>query len=231
MWLSIVLPAYNEELNIGPSVKEGLDYLAARDGEVVAVNDGSRDRTGAILDELAAANPGRLRVLHHPVNLGYAPTLRDGFLAAKGDWIFYTDSDRQFVMREIDELFKLSEGADLVVGFRKDRQDPPLRKFAAWGYNRLVRLFFGLRGVRDIDCAFKLFRRDVFRKLEIRSAHFVVDAEILVKAHRLGLTIRETGVTHLPRPAGKSTVKPAHVAKTLVGLAKLWGELHAGSGR
>jgi glycosyltransferase involved in cell wall biosynthesis len=227
MWLSIVFPAYDEEANIGAAVGDALAYLGDRDGEVVVVNDGSRDRTGEILDELARRHPGRVRPIHHASNQGYAAALRDGFLASRGDWIFYTDADRQFVLRELDTLLLHSPEADLIVGYRRHRKDPPLRRFAAWGYNRLICLCFGLRGVRDIDCAFKLFRRGVFRKLEIRSAHFVVDAEVLVKAQRAGLRIREVGVTHLPRRAGHSTVGPGHILQTLADLRDLARDLRS----
>ena len=225
MRLSIVFPAYNEELNIRPAVEEALSYLQGRQDEVVAVNDGSLDRTGSILDDLAKEHPGRVRAIHHSMNQGYSATLRDGFLAAQGEWVFYTDSDRQFVLRELDRLLAVSDGADLVIGFRKDRQDPWRRRFAAKCYNLLVRLLFGLRGVSDIDCAFKLFRRDVFDKFRIRSSDFLIDTEILVKSHDLGLVIREVPVTHRLRPCGVSTVRFKHVMTTLYGLALLFKEV------
>jgi glycosyltransferase involved in cell wall biosynthesis len=225
MALSIVFPAYNEELNVESSVARALEYLKGKEGEVIVVNDGSSDRTAEILERLAREHPGRVRPIHHELNQGYAPTLRDGFLAAKSDWVFYTDADNQFVLGEIDRLIAIREGADLAIGYRADRQDPPLRKFAAATYNRMVRLAFGLKGVSDIDCAFKLFRREVFERIRIESKHFLVDAEILIKAHRLGMVIRETPVTHLPRKLGSSTVKPKHVLTTLTGLIALYFRL------
>ncbi|MFH1017559.1 MAG: glycosyltransferase family 2 protein [Pseudomonadota bacterium] len=222
MALSIVFPAYNEELNVENSVHQALAYLKDKEGEVIVVNDGSTDRTAELLEGLVRRFPGRVRAIHHAQNRGYAPTLRDGFLAAKGDWVFYTDADNQFVLGEIDRLTALSEGADLVIGYRADRQDPAFRKFTARIYNSMVHFVFGLRGVRDIDCAFKLFRRSVFNRIQIESRHFLIDAEILIKAQRLGMVIRETAVTHLPRKSGRSTVKPKHVLLTLIGLARLY---------
>ena len=222
MKLVIIIPAYNEELNIESSVMKALAYLGDKEGEVIVVNDGSLDRTGKIIDRLASEHPGRVRAIHHAKNEGYAPALRDGFLTARCDWIFYTDADNQFVLKEIDKLTALSEGADLVIGYRADRRDPPFRKFAARVYNAMVRFAFGLRGVSDIDCAFKLFRRNVFDRIRIESKYFLIDAEILIKAHRLGMVIRETPVSHLPRKLGASTVKPKHVLTTLLGLAKLY---------
>jgi len=225
MSISIVFPAYNEEQNITLAVEEALSYLKGKEGEVIVVNDGSKDRTGLVCDELAQRHTGRVRILHHAQNMGYAAALRNGFLSAKSEWIFYSDADLQFKIQEIDLLLPHSNGADMVVGYRHDRQDPPFRIFAARCYNGLVRLFFGLRGVRDIDCAFKLFHRTVFEKIQIESKHFLIDAEILLKAHRKKMVIREVPVTHLPRKYGESTVRFRHVVNTLSGLFKLFFEL------
>ncbi len=225
MELSIVFPAYNEAPNIREMTEAALHYLGQRSGEVIVVNDGSRDETGKIAAELERDHPGRVVAIHHPVNQGYAAALRDGFLAARSDWVFYTDADNQFDLREIDLLWPLKDDADLVIGIRTDRKDPWFRRFVAKSYNLLVRATFGLRGVTDIDCAFKLFRREVFERVKITSAGFTIDTEILVKAQRAGLRIRETGVTHRPRSKGNSTVRFHHVVETLKGLWKLRVEL------
>jgi glycosyltransferase involved in cell wall biosynthesis len=226
MELSLVFPAFNEAANIREAVGSALAYLARRTGEVVVVNDGSGDETGALLDGLTRQHPDRVRAIHHPKNLGYAAALRDGFLAARGDWVFYTDADNQFDLAEIDRLWALREGMDLVVGYRLDRKDPPFRLFTARVWNLMIRALFGLRGVRDVDCAFKLFRRGFFDIVAIRSSGFLVDAELLVKAQRAGLKITETGVHHRPRVHGRSTVRVRHVLQALAGLGKLWWEIH-----
>lgn len=221
----MLFPAFNEEANISETVFNALSYLQGKQGEVVVVDDGSRDRTADLVDSLSKQHPGRVRLVRHAMNLGYAHALRDGFAAAKGDWIFYSDADNQFDLSEIDLLWPHSEGSDLVVGFRKNRQDPFPRILAARVYNWIARTLFGI-GVRDIDCAFKLFRKDVFDRIRIESSGFLVDCEILAKAHKSGMKVREVGVTHRPRTRGRSTVRARDVLRTLRGLAWLFKKIH-----
>ncbi len=152
--LSIVYPAYNEEHNIQKAIEEALRVIDRHGGgEVIVVNDGSKDQTSQIVNKLMKARPSQVRMITHELNLGYGATLRDGFLAAKGPLVFYTDSDLQFIIDEIDLLLPHANNHDLVIGHRKNRQDNKLRIFLAGGYNRLIRLVFGLK-VKDIDCAF-----------------------------------------------------------------------------
>jgi glycosyltransferase involved in cell wall biosynthesis len=230
--ISFVLPAYNEQENIEDCVKrvvevaEGLDL---DDYEVIVVDDGSADRTGEIIDRLQQEY-SRVRPIHHPVNLGYADALRTGFTGARCGLVFYTDSDLQFDVREVKNLLPASEDYDIVTGFRIYRYDPLTRLFLAWCYNLLARTIFRLR-VRDIDCAFKLFRREVFDVIEIRSKKFFVDTEILAKARHYGFRMTEVGVRHYPRSRGQSTVRPSHVISTLRELAKIWLEIYFGVGR
>ena len=230
--LSFVLPAYNEEDNIERAVRavvEAAEGLELQDYEVVVVNDGSADRTGEILERLERENP-RVRPIHHPKNLGYADALRTGFTSARMPYFFYTDSDLQFDVKEVKNLLPAIEDYDIVCGFRIYRYDPLTRLFAAWGYNLLARTIFRLR-VRDIDCAFKLFRREVFDVIEIKSKKFFVDTEVLAKARRQGLKMTEVGVRHYPRAGGRSTVRPSHVVSTLKELAKMWAEIYLGVGK
>ncbi len=221
--LTVVLPAYNEEDNIEKSVRDALAVLPKYCNQycVLVVNDGSRDRTGEIAERLVQENPGHVRVIHHNPNQGYAAALRDGFLASETEYTFYTDSDNQFDYNDLEKLVPLAPDNDLVVGYRIDRQDPWIRLFVSRCYNILVSSIFGLK-VRDIDCAFKLFRRDVFDRIEIKSKGFLVDTEILAKAGRKNMRIAEVGVRHLPRMAGQSTVTPWDVFKTLRGVWWLW---------
>jgi glycosyltransferase involved in cell wall biosynthesis len=227
-----VLPAYNEQENIEKAVRavlEAAEGLELADYEVIVVDDGSRDRTGAIIDRLKEENP-RVRPIHHPTNLGYADALRTGFTSARMPLVFYTDSDLQFDVREVKNLLPASEDYDIVCGFRIYRYDPLTRLFLAWGYNLVARTIFRLR-VRDIDCAFKLFRREVFDVIEIRSKKFFVDTEILAKARHHGFRMTEIGVRHYPRLGGQSTVRASHVVSTLRELAKMWFEIYMGAGR
>lgn len=227
-----MLPAYNEEDNIEKAVKavvtaaEGIDLA---DYEVIVVNDGSADRTAEILERLKAENP-HVRPIHHPKNLGYADALRTGFTSAKMPYVFYTDSDLQFDVREVKNLLPAIEDYDIVCGFRIYRYDPFTRLFLAWAYNLLARTIFKLR-VRDIDCAFKLFRREVFDVIQIKSKKFFVDTEVLAKARHHGFKMTEIGVRHYPRVGGRSTVRASHVFSTLRELAKIWLEIYMGVGK
>ena len=227
--ISAVLPAYNEEENIENATKRMADVLRSlglRDWEVIVVDDGSLDRTGEIADRLAAEDPAHIRALHHKPNRGYAAALKTGFTNARHQLIFYTDSDNQFDVREITSLLPLIQNADIVNGFRIYRFDPLTRLVLSWGFNLLVRTIFRIK-VRDIDCAFKLFRREVFDKVNIESKKFFVDAEVLAKARYHGFRMTEVGVRHYPRPAGHSTVRPSHIPATLIELARIWINIHS----
>jgi glycosyltransferase involved in cell wall biosynthesis len=226
--ISAVLPAYDEEENIEKATRDMaavLDTLDLRDWEVIIVDDGSKDRTGEIADRLAAEAPQHIRVFHHQPNRGYAAALKTGFTSARHQLIFYTDSDNQFDVKEMKRLLPLVEQADIVCGFRIYRFDPLTRLIVSWVFNLIVRIMFRIN-VRDIDCAFKLFRREVFDKVTIESKKFFVDAEVLAKAKYHGFRLVEIGVRHYPRPAGRSTVRPHHVISTLRELAHIWSNIY-----
>lgn len=203
--LSAVLPAHNEEAAIASTVNSVLDTLAGwmSDFEVIVVNDGSQDRTGAILDALAVVNP-HLRVIHHPVNQGYGAALVSGFEACQKNLVFFMDSDGQFDIRDLERFFPLLETYDAVLGYRIDRQDTWMRKVNAWGWKMLVRLIFGVR-VRDVDCAFKLYKGSFFREHRLETRGAMINTEILYKLRRAGYTYTQVGVHHLPRNGGKAT--------------------------
>ena len=226
--ISAVLPAFNEEENIEAAatrMAEALRSLPLADWEVIIVDDGSVDNTGAIADRLASGD-SRIRVFHHQPNLGYAEALKTGFGNSKHKLFFFTDSDNQFDVREISRLIPLIRDVDIVCGFRIYRFDPLTRLVISWVFNLVVRIIFRIK-VRDIDCAFKLFRREVFDLVEIKSKKFFVNAEVLAKAKYYGFKMCEVGVRHYPRPAGRSTVRPSHVPSTLAELARIWIEIHS----
>lgn len=203
--ISVVLPAYNEEANIAAAVREAVAVVGrlADDYEVIVVDDGSRDRTAEIVQALAAENP-RVRLVRHPTNRGYGGALASGFAAARLDLVFFTDSDRQFVMAELERLLAALDGADLVIGYRAPRRDPFIRRLNGFGWNLLINTLFGYTA-RDVDCAFKLFRRSVLERVVVESRGATFSAEFLVRARGLGYRIREVPVTHRPRQAGRAT--------------------------
>lgn len=213
--ISAVMPAYNEEACLREATENLRGALAdcTEEFEVILVDDGSTDGTGQLADELVAQYPD-VRVIHHRPNAGYGVSLKDGFLAARFPLVFYIDADNQFDPREIPRLLELIDQHDIVTGYRIDRQDPALRRFFSWGFKKLIGTVFGVY-VRDCDCAFKLYRRKVFRHVTMESRMFFIDAEILAKANVLGYRIGEVGVTHLARTGGESTVRLSHIVTTL----------------
>lgn len=224
--LSIVLPAFNEEGNIARAVRNAFAGAAnvPLTCEVVVVNDGSRDATARILGELKGEFGSRLRVVEHKVNLGYGVALRDGFEATRGRLVFYTDSDNQFDLGELKDFTPLMDEHDVILGYRIDRQDPWLRRFVSGGFNRLSSLAFGM-SVRDLNCSFKLFKGEVIRGLRLDTPDFFIDTELVARIHRGGYRYVQKGVRHYPRTAGKSTVRPSDVPRTLVSLARMWFRL------
>ncbi len=218
--LSFFFPAHNEEANLGPLVNEALGALPvlAERFEVVIVNDGSRDRTHVIADELTATHPGVVRAVHHPTNLGYGAALRSGLGAARYDLVAFTDGDRQFRVIDVGRLTaRLLEpdNPDVVVGYRIRRADPLIRTIYARLYRLANRIFFGLR-VRDVDCACKLFRRDALEGVGVESGGAFFSAELLIKLGALGRSIVEVGVPHHPRTAGSPTgAKPSVILRAV----------------
>lgn len=220
--ISAVLPAYNEQEVIADSVGAMVKTLEALapDYEVIVVNDGSRDRTGEIVDALSHDNP-RVRLVSHERNRGYGAALWTGFTSATKDLVFLTDGDKQFDVSELHDFLPLLDGADMVIGFREPRADPLIRRLNGWGWNTIVGLLFGYTG-RDVDCAFKLFRRGILDRLDIYATGATFSAEFLIKARRLGYVIRERRASHYPRPAGTPTgAKPAVIVRAFRELIRL----------
>jgi glycosyltransferase involved in cell wall biosynthesis len=203
--LSVVLPAHNEEATVADVVEEvsTVAQQLGMDHEIILVNDGSTDRTGEIARELAQRIPGFRLVEHHP-GRGYGGALKAGFAAATKELIAFFPTDKQFVFAEIDRFLARIDGADIVSGDRVDRQDSPIRKLNALGWNTLVRLLFGYL-CRDIDCGFKLFRREVLERVSIVSDGAMIDTEFLAGARARGYRVAEVPVTHLPRTSGEAT--------------------------
>jgi len=186
--------------------------------EIIAVNDGSRDRTREIADDLAARHPDVVRAVHHPTNYGYGAALRSGFGAARYELIAFTDGDRQFRVADIGRLTaRLAEAdkPDVVVGFRIKRADPLVRTVYARCYRLANRVFFGLRAT-DVDCAAKLFRREALVDIHVESGGAFFSAELLIKLRAVGRTVVEVGVPHYARTAGSATgAKPSVILRAV----------------
>jgi glycosyltransferase involved in cell wall biosynthesis len=204
--ISIVLPAYNEEANIESVVRHVAAFFDPRgiDYEIIAVNDGSKDRTGEILNHLTGEIPA-LRPQHHPQNRGYGAALRTGFDAASKKYVFYMDGDGQFEIADIEHLLPLASEDVIVTGFRIERRDPFVRRLNAFLFGRfLVRVLLGVR-VRDLNCAFKLIPKKVLDAIRLESTGALINAELYGRSVRKGFGIREVGVHHYPRTAGVQT--------------------------
>lgn len=203
--LTIFYPCYNEEANVERVTRAAVEAARqiADDYEVLIVNDGSRDRTGEIADRLAVEIPN-VRAAHNNPNLGYGGALARGFREARKNWIFYTDGDGQFDFGEIAKLLPLLETHDIVSCYRLDRKDSLMRKLNAFAWSTLVNLLFGI-GLKDIDCAFKIYPRTFIERIEMKSRGALIDTEMLAKARYLGYSIAQLGVHHYPRTAGSQT--------------------------
>jgi putative flippase GtrA len=214
--LSVILPAYNEEALIGQTLCTVMAVLSSwmHDFEVIVVNDGSRDRSADIVAHLATYDR-RIRLVNHPVNRGYGAALVTGFESVTKELAFFMDADGQFDIRDLVRFFPLIDEYGAVLGYRRERQDTWMRKLNAWGWKRLVRFTFGIH-VRDIDCAFKLFRAEFLRTQRLETRGAMINAEMIYKLGRAGYTYTEEGVHHLPRRAGKATgAKPAVILRAL----------------
>ncbi len=225
--LSIFFPAYNDAGTIASLAI--VAHMTARqisdDYEVIVVEDGSPDHTGALLDEMAQQFPW-LKVVHHERNQGYGGALRTGFRTASKELVFYTDGDAQYDPREMLKLFAaLGDTTHFVNGYKIGRSDPLHRIVIGRVYHHFVKLSFGLR-LRDVDCDFRLMRRSVFEKVRLTRSSGVICVELMKKVQDHGFTIAEVPVHHYHRTYGKSQFfNFARVARTLVDLLQLWREL------
>jgi glycosyltransferase involved in cell wall biosynthesis len=222
--LTFFFPAFNEEENVESTVARALTEIGPMVDslEVLIVDDGSTDRTPQLADALVAAEP-RVRVVHQP-NRGYGGALRAGFEHAAGELICFSDGDLQFDLAEMSILLERLRASErpvqAVIGYRKRRRDPFHRIVIAKTYNAIVSLLFGLHA-RDIDCAMKLFRRELFVGLPLDAEGPFLSAELLIKLRARGARMAQVGVTHYPRAAGTNT--GASFGKILRTLRDIWG--------
>jgi glycosyltransferase involved in cell wall biosynthesis len=229
--LSVFFPAYNEEENIQKTVQNAVKVLqkVAKKWEIIIIDDGSKDKTPQIADNLAAKNKN-IRVIHHNPNRGYGASLRSGLYEAKYNWIAFTDSDGQFDLSEISNFIatQKEKNADIVIGYYKKRQVSKSKIITSKMWEYMVFFLFGLK-VKDIDCGFKLISKkvpDKIKNLESERGAFI-SSELLIKARKNKFKIVEIPVTHYPRTAGAGTGRDLNVIITsFKDLFKLWLKLH-----
>jgi len=226
--LSVFFPAYNDATSLPPLVRKTFDVLREHvaDYEVIVVNDGSRDKTEHVLEQLRREFDPFLRVVTHTENRGYGAALRSGFAAATKDYVFYTDGDGQYDIGELPKLLeRMGTETGLVNGYKLERQDPRHRIWIGNVYNFCARLLFRIR-IRDIDCDYRLIRRPLLDKIHLTSTSGTICVELVRKLELSGCQVAEVGVHHYPRLHGRSQFfrLPA-LASTFTQLVRLWVRL------
>ncbi|MCW3003899.1 MAG: glycosyltransferase family 2 protein [Conexibacter sp.] len=220
--LTIVLPCFDEAENIADAIRYATRAAqrCAMAHEILVVDDGSSDQTAAIAARFVEADR-RVRLVVHPRNLGYGEALRSGIAAASMPWVLLTDADLQFDLRELEDFLPYTGSADLIVGWRILRQDPVHRRLNAAAWNWLVRRMFELP-VRDVDCAFKLIRRDLLQRCALSARGAIFSTEMVLQCLAAGGRLQELGVHHRARVAGRqSGAEPRVILRAFRELAAL----------
>lgn len=219
MRVSFFFPAYNDEHTVEPLARLVDEVLGQHctDHEIIIVNDGSPDGSGAVADRLAAENP-RIRVVHHPQNRGYGQAVWSGLQASRFEWVAFTDGDMQYDVRELPAFLDAARGgADLVLGYKPVRAEGWKRSVLSGLHNAAVRTLIGV-GVHDVDCAFKLMNRRYIDgwvpSVEYKEAFLLV--ELIYRARKQGATIVQLPVQHFPRRFGESQALSFRTARRLV---------------
>ena len=223
--LSVFFPAYNDAPSLPELIAKTFAVLESQvaDYEVIVINDGSWDKTGEVLEELRLRHAPYMRVVTHEQNRGYGGALRSGFGAATKDWVFYTDGDGQYDPSDLPRLLDLVRAdTGLVNGYKLERHDPALRIWIGNVYNFCARLLFRIK-IRDIDCDYRLIRRDLLERIQLTSTSGTICVELVRKLELTGCGVVETGVHHYPRLHGRSQFfRVKSLLKTLVELLRLW---------
>ena len=225
--ITAFFPIFNDQETVESLARKALEVLPMLTGdyEILLVNDGSTDASGAIADRLAQTIK-QLRVIHHPSNQGYGAALRTGFSNASKDLIFYTDGDGQYDVSELKLLAPLmTDGVDVVNGYKIKRHDNRGRKASGAIYNNVARRLFSLP-ISDVDCDFRLMRRSAIDRISLGLSSGAICVELVRKLSSAGCTFREVPVHHYPRLHGKSQFfTPRSVARTLFDFCVLWVSL------
>jgi len=226
--ISVFFPCYNDAGTIPTMVIRALQTLREITDtyEVIVVNDASPDDSARVLNELSCILPPEFRLITHPQNRGYGGVLRSGIAAAKMDWIFYTDGDAQYDVRELKLLAqKMSDAVDVVQGWKIKRRDPLHRIWIGLAYQYFVKLIFGLK-IKDVDCDFRLMRRAIFDVVQLESDTGAITFEMVKKIQDAGYRFVEVPVNHFYRQYGESQFfNVARVGRTLIALTRWWWRL------
>ncbi len=221
--LSIFFPCYNEEKNIGALISQAqvLAPQVAHHHEIIVVNDGSQDATAAVVKAVAKSDP-QVRLVEHKRNLGYGMSLRSGLAHARCDWVFFTDGDGQFDLNQLKEFVPLAQNYQVVIGYRTNRAEGSLRALNARMFKFFIDVLFRVH-VKDIDCAFKLVKRELIQSLPLQSTGAMISAEILYRLKKKHVEVAQLPVKHLPRRYGQpSGNNPKVIARALYEAFRLY---------
>jgi glycosyltransferase involved in cell wall biosynthesis len=226
--ISVFFPCYNDAGTIAAMVIRALQTLReiTDDYEVIVVNDASPDDSDRILEELVCILPPTFRIIHHEKNRGYGGVIRSGIAAATKEWVFYTDGDAQYDVRELKLLAeKISDDVDFINGWKIKRRDPLHRIWIGIAYQYFVKWMFGLK-IKDVDCDFRLMRREIFDVIELESDTGAITFELVKKAQDAGYRFAEVPVRHFYRQYGESQFfNFPRVARTLIAMLRWWWRL------
>ena len=221
--VSLFFPVYRDEATVERVTRKAIGVLEelAAEYEVIIVDDGSPDRAGVLADEIASADP-RVRVIHHPKNLGYGEALRSGFRAARFDWICFTDGDDEYEVADLAKLLRLQDHYDLIITFRYAKRYGSWRIFVSWVYNVVLRWLFQSR-YRDVSCGLKLIRKEVVDELELISTSPFIGAEVSIKTMLKGFRVGEVGIQTFPRAFGRgSSTSVRNIAATIRDMLRVY---------
>jgi glycosyltransferase involved in cell wall biosynthesis len=222
--VSFFCPAYNDEGNLPDLIPNVFKFLSENSEkfEIIIIDDGGPDKTGEVADELAQRFPNT-RVIHHSQNKGYTATLKEGFETGKYDFVCYTDGDNQYDINDLGPYLYLLQNNDVIAGYATKKAVSNFRKFQSWVHNTLINILF-LTHFRDINAALKIFKKPVLDKIKINSSPYgaFIDAELILKAHKLGFKIAQFPVIHYERKSGvASGSKPKVILNTIKDMVKL----------
>jgi glycosyltransferase involved in cell wall biosynthesis len=225
--LSIFFPCYNDAGTIASMVTLA-DATASEltdSYELIVIDDGSSDRSRAILKALEAKFPN-LRLVFHEQNHGYGGALRSGFATARGEWVFYTDGDYQYDVAELKLLWEpRADEFAVVQGYKIKRHDPLYRVWIGFAYQHFIQIMFGLK-IKDVDCDFRLIRKSALDKFELLEETGCICVELVKKLQETGAVSTQVGVHHMFRAYGRSQFfNFRRIFRTLWKLAKLWKKL------
>jgi len=226
--ISVFLPSHNEEGNVERVVRSYLAELprVAEDFEIIVVDDGSRDRTGEIAERLAAED-SHVKVVRHPTNKGYGGAVISGIRAATKQYVLLCDGDGQFDPSDLERLTPFVPEYDVVAGHRVRRADPLMRRINGKAWTTLVRVLLGIT-ISDIDCGFKLFKREKLDGMDLRAHGAMISTELMARLAGRNAKVKEVDVKHLPRLTGEqSGANLKVVARAFKELIALYRELRA----